>query len=269
MTPLQKLDNVLLAAMQPDEFAQIQADLTYVELPMRQCLIAANTAIEHVHFVQSGIVSVVAQSHESRGIEVGIVGREGFSGIPLLLGVGQSPNQEFVQVPGTALRMPAERFVNAVQTLPQFRAVLLRYVHAYMTQTAQSLLSVGADHLGPRLARWLLMCQDSLHGPALPLTHEFLAMMLSVRRAGVTESLNLLEGQKLIRANRGQVVILDRPGLVALAGASYGITEREYNRLFDHGAGGVERIANGSATAAGTFAGRPVVQFSAHGTTNR
>jgi CRP-like cAMP-binding protein len=229
----QKLDNLLLAAMATEDFVQIQADLTYVELPMRQCLAPANVPIEHVYFVQSGIVSVVAQSNEYRSIEVGIVGLEGFSGIPLVLGADQSLNQEFVQVPGTALQMPAHQFRNAAERLPGFRVVLLRYVHAYMTQVAQSLLSVGADFLGPRLARWLLMCQDRIHGPELPLTHEFLAMMLSVRRPGVTESLHILEGRKLIKANRGHVLILDRPGLMRLAGASYGASEQEYNRLFD------------------------------------
>jgi hypothetical protein len=120
-----------------------------------------------------------------------------------------------------------------MEILPGLRHVLLRYVHAFMTHVAQNLLSAGADHLGPRLARWLLMCQDRIHGPALPLTHEFLSIMLSVRRSSVTEGLHVLEGQKLIKANRGHIFIVDRPGLINLAGASYGAPEQEYKRLFD------------------------------------
>jgi CRP-like cAMP-binding protein len=224
---------LLLAALPTDDFAQIQADLTYVELPMRQHAALANTPIEHVYFVQSGIVSVVAQSDESRAIEVGIVGREGVTGLPLILGAGQGPSEEFVQVSGTALRMPAEAFRNALNKLPGLRHILLPYAHTFMSQVAQSLLSVGTDNLGPRLARWLLMCQDRVRGPVLPLTHEFLSMMLSARRAGVTEAIHVLEGRKLVKANRGQILVLDRPGLADLAAHSYGRPEQEYKRLLN------------------------------------
>jgi CRP-like cAMP-binding protein len=229
------------------DLTRIQGDLTYVELSMRQCTVAANVPIEHVYFVQSGIVSVVAERSEGRAIEVGIVGSEGFSGLPLVLGVGQSPNQEFVQVPGTALRMPVAEFHRAVAGLPEFRVLLLRYVHAFTTQVAQSLLSVGADHLGPRLARWLLMCQDRVHGPVLPLTHEFISMMLSVRRSGVTNTIHILEGEKLIRASRGQILILNRPGLLSFAGDSYGVPEQEYSRVINSSDG--ETVKAGSLAA--------------------
>jgi CRP-like cAMP-binding protein len=224
--------------MATEDFVQIQADLTYVDLPIRLHLALADAPIEHVYFVRSGIVSVVAQSDESRAIEVGIVGSEGVSGLPLLLGAGQGPNKEFVQVSGTALRMSAEIFLNAVEGLPGFRHLLLRYAHTFMVQVAQTLLSTGNDNLAQRLARWLLMCQDRVHGPVLPLTHEFLSSMLSVRRAGVTETIHVLEGMKLIKANRGHIYILDRPGLMEFAGASYGVPEQEHKRLFSHNVAG-------------------------------
>ena len=221
-------------------------------------MVAANTPIEHVHFVQSGIVSVVAQSSEGRRIEVGIVGSEGFSGLPLALGAGQSPNQEFVQVPGTALRMPVAEFRRAAAAMPEFRSLLLCYVHAFMTQVAQSLLSVGADHLGPRLARWLLMCQDRVHGPVLPLTHEFISMMLSVRRSGVTDTIHILEGEKLIKATRGQILILDRPGLLLFAGNSYGVPEQEYMRVINPSSGTIVTAALAADAPRRTQAGNGV-----------
>ena len=231
MASFLRRDNVLLAAMAREDFAQIEAHLTLVELPLKQYLSVANQPIGHVYFVQSGIVSIVAQSDERRQIEVGIVGREGFSGFPLILGAGQSANQEYVQVAGTAFRMPTADFLRAVAALPLFRGLLLCYVHIFMTQISQSMLAVGNDHVAPRLARWLLMCHDRIQAPMLPLTHEFLAIMLSVRRAGVTESLHELEVDKLIRARRGLITILDRDRLLAFAGASYGIPEQEYKRL--------------------------------------
>jgi CRP-like cAMP-binding protein len=227
----QQINNVLLSAMQREDLAQIQNKLTFVELPLRQCLAPANEPIRHVYFIQSGIVSVVAKSDESRQIEVGLVGREGVSGLPLILGVGQSANQEYVQVAGTAFKMPAAELLGAVAALPAFRGLLLRYVHAFMTQVAQSMLAVGSDNIRPRLARWLLMCQDRVGDSLLSLTHEFLSVMLGVRRSGVTDSLNELEGEKLIKAGRGRIMILDRPGLVKAAGASYGVPEQEYKRL--------------------------------------
>lgn len=174
---------------------------------------------------------MVAQSLEGRRIEVGICGREGLTGLPLILGAGQTANKEFVQVAGTALRMPAAEFIRAIQAFPAFRGLLLCYVHVFMMQVAQSMLSVGTVRLGPRLARWLLMCQDRVHAPILPLTHEFLAIMLSVRRSGVTTTIHELEGRKLIKASRGQLTVLDRPGLEKFAGSSYGVAEREYQRL--------------------------------------
>jgi CRP-like cAMP-binding protein len=217
--------------MNLDDFRQIKSHLTFVELNIKQCLIPPNKPIQHVHFVQSGIVSVVAQASNNRRIEVGLCGRDGLSGLPLILGVAHGNNEEMVQVPGVALRMPATEFARALAALPTFRAVLLCYVHTFMIQMSQSMLSIGIDRLEQRLARWLLMCQDRLYSPILPLTHEFLATMLSVRRAGVTTSIHELEGHRLIKANRGQIIVLDRAGLQKLAGPTYGVSEQEHDRL--------------------------------------
>jgi CRP-like cAMP-binding protein len=224
-------DNLLLAALSEDEFWQIRPHLSRVLLPARQHLSASNHPIDHVYFIQSGIVSVVAQMSDGRRIEVGILGREGVTGLPLILGSGQGPNQEFVQVPGKALAMPAREFRRALKTLPQFHAMLLRYAYVFMTQISQSMISAGCDQIGPRLARRLLMCHDRIAKPALPLTHEFLAIMLSVRRPGVTDAIHKLEESRFIKAERGQITVLNRPGLEKLAGPSYGLAEQEYRRL--------------------------------------
>ncbi len=227
----QEVGNLLLAAISGNDFAQIKPHLSPADLPTRQCLTEANRTIRYIYFIQSGIVSVVAQTDADRRIEVGIVGREGFAGLPLLFGAEHSSNAEFVQIAGTALRMPAEDFKQAIEALPGFRAVLLRYAYVFNTQISQSMLSAGCDHIGQRLARWLLMCQDRVAAPLLPLTHDFLAVMLSVRRPGVTDAIHELEGRRLIKAQRGQITVLNRPALEAFAGASYGTPEREFKRL--------------------------------------
>jgi CRP-like cAMP-binding protein len=206
-------DNLLLAALSEEDLSRIRPHLRPVCLQIKQHLTGANQPIGHVYFLQSGIVSVVAQTCDGHRIEVGIVGREGVTGLPLALGSGQGPNQEFVQVPGKALAMPAGEFRRALETLPQFHATVLRYAYVFMTQISQSMLSAGCDQIGPRLARWLLMCQDRIAAAALPLTHEFLAVMLSVRRPGVTDAIHKLEESRFIKAERGQITVLNRPAL--------------------------------------------------------
>jgi hypothetical protein len=114
---------------------------------------------------------------------------------------------------------------------PELRNVLLRYSQAFMIQTAHTALANGRAKLEERLARWLLMAHDRVNGDEVPLVHEFLALMLGVRRAGVTVALHMLEGQALIRASRGKIVVLDRQGLEEAANGLYGVPEREYERL--------------------------------------
>jgi CRP-like cAMP-binding protein len=134
-------------------------------------------------------------------------------------------------VAGSALRVRSEVVREAFDASATVRGVLLRYAQCLLVQVEQAALANGRYSIQERLARWLLMCQDRLDGDDLPLTHEFLALMLGVRRPGVTEAIHLLEGVQIVSARRGHVKVLDRARLEEVAGGCYGVPEREYERL--------------------------------------
>jgi len=223
--------NRLLAALPPGDFALLRHNLERVLLEQSEVIIQANAPIEHVYFLEAGITSVVARTENGRRIEIGLVGRDGFAGVPLLLGADRTPHETFMQVGGLALRMPADALRHAFEQSPAVQKLLLRFVQVFHIQTAQTAACNGSHSVGKRLARWLLMCHDRLDGDELPLTHEAIAVMLAVRRPGVTEALQLLEKVQAIRAERRNIVVLDRRKLEETAGDSYGVPEAEYERL--------------------------------------
>ena len=225
------VSNRLLSLLSKTDFALLAPHLEAIELEVNQSVVPANKPIQHAYFLDSGIVSVVASRADAQSIEVGIYGREGMGGFPLLLGSDQSPHDQYIQLPGAGHRIKTAPFLRAVERSRDLNSLLLRYVHAFTTQTAQTALANGSSHIDERLARWLIMCHDRIDGDVLPLTHRFLSMMLGVRRSGVTDTLHILEGRRLIRAKRGEITIVDRAKLVRLAGASYGLPESEYRRL--------------------------------------
>ena len=168
----------------------------------------------------------------SRSTEVGIFGRDGVSATCLLLGSDRSPHQTFIQVgDGTALRIDAEPYLEAVRQSETLRNTLLRYVQSMLVQAAQSTATNAYHRIESRLARWLLMCHDRVDGDEIPLTHEFIGMMIAAERSGVTVSLHIPEGAGMIRSKRGRVIIRDRDKLEELAGDSYGVPEAEYRHL--------------------------------------
>ena len=223
--------NRLLDALSEEDFERLSAGLTPVRLAFKQSIELANQPIEMVFFPTSGILSVVATTRRERQIEVGLIGREGMSGVAVVMGSGQSPNETYVQAEGTGFRIHADLLREGMLQRPKLHQLFLHYVHAFLVQTAQTALANGSAKIEERLARWLLMAQDRLQRPDLPLTHELLSIMLGVRRPGVTEALNAMEGSGLIKATRGVVRLLDRPGVEACANGCYGVPEAEYERL--------------------------------------
>jgi CRP-like cAMP-binding protein len=187
--------------------------------------------IDFVYFLDEGMLSVISRFESSRDVEVGVVGREGMSGTPLLLNDRLSTYATSVQVSGYAQRLPADILAEAVRTSRGLHNYLLRYVRAAEIQTASTASANGRAKLEERLARWLLMTHDRLSSDRLNVTHDLLATMLACRRPGVTVTLHLLEGKGLIRSNRGHIIILDREGLEHAANGSYGLAENEYTRL--------------------------------------
>lgn len=221
--------NHLLQRLSPDDLALIMP-MEPVDLALRRNLETAGAGTAFVYFMQEGLASVVAEPVSGKGVEVGIVGREGMTGHGVLYGDTQSPFETFIQSAGSALRIQPDRLRRAMEASPSLQGMLLLYARTFSIQVATTAYANGNAKLEERLSRWLLMVQDRV-GNTLHITHEFLGIMLAVRRAGVTVALQILEGEGLIRAQRGTVVITDRNGLIKAANSSYGLAEREYQRL--------------------------------------
>ena len=219
--------NRLLATLTPDDFDLLQPDLEPVPLDLRHWLIEAGEPVQHVTFPEQGIVSILADTTEGR-IEVGMIGPEGMAGLPVVLGIERSPHGYMVQAAGKALRITTPELRTALQQSPALQAGFLCYAHALMVQTAQTAYANARFTIEARLARWILMTDDRLEGGDLPLTHDFLSMMLGVCRPGVTIAVQNLESNRLIRAKRGGITVLDRTGLEEVAGDAYGVSEAEY-----------------------------------------
>jgi|tagenome__1003787_1003787.scaffolds.fasta_scaffold20799309_2 CRP-like cAMP-binding protein len=222
--------NRLLSGVSPENFGLLQPHLEPVALDLRQWLIEAGEPIQHVYFPEHGIVSIIADTSEGR-IEVGLIGPEGMAGLPVVLGIDRSPHGYMVQAAGEALRIPAQDLRAALQHSPSLHAGFLRYAHALMVQTAETAYANAGFTIEARLSRWILMTDDRLNRDELPLTHDFLSMMLGVRRPGVTIAVQSLEGNRLIRAARGRITVLDRTGLEGVADSAYGASEAEYARV--------------------------------------
>jgi CRP-like cAMP-binding protein len=221
----------LLQALPEDMFARLEPDMEFVDLPTKHVLVEANGVTSRVCFMESGLASTVASSSDDESIEVGHVGREGMTASHVVLGVDRTPNTTFMQVAGTGILLPVDKFLAALDEDASTKLLFLRYVHTTQLQLAHSALANARYNMQERLARWLLMCHDRIDGDDLPLTHEFLSLMLGVRRSGVTNELHIIEGVHAIKATRGNVHVINRGKLEDMAGGSYGTPEREYERL--------------------------------------
>jgi hypothetical protein len=153
------------------------------------------------------------------------------TGINVVMGNDRSPHLSYVQVAGKGQSMKADALRHAMQDSPSIRICFLHFAQAFMVQAAHTAVANGRGNIEQRLARWLLMVHDRVAGNELVLTHEFIALMLNVRRAGVTEALHGLSRKGLVSAKRGRIAVNDRAGLVASANGLYGIPEAEYLRL--------------------------------------
>jgi CRP-like cAMP-binding protein len=225
--------NHLLSVLPADDFESLRPHLERVQLNLRYVLEEPGQPIEHVYFPEPGVASVIAILPSGERMEVGLFGPEGMSGHPIILGADHSPLQSFIQVAGSGIRIKADRLRAVMESSGTLHKLLLRYVHVFSVQVAHTALSNGRQTIDERLARWLLMCHDRVDGDVIPITHEFLALMLGVRRAGVTTAIHILEGAKIIRTDRGRIEILDRAELREGAGECYGVPEAEYERLIN------------------------------------
>jgi CRP-like cAMP-binding protein len=213
--------NRVLARLARADLGLLKPHLAPVDLPVSTSLETANACIDAVYFIERGFASVVADARGKRGIEVGIIGREGMTGLELILGHDRSTYETYMQTAGSAQRISAAHLRKAMDQSVRLHHSLLRCAHDFFIQTAQTVAANGRSKLEARLARWLLMANDRLGGTEVPLTHRFLSVMLGVHRPIVTLTVQALERKGLVRAGRQVITIVDRDGLVKMSNGAY------------------------------------------------
>lgn len=228
------LRNHLLAGLAPEDYNALQPHLEPVQLNLRQVLSEADQPIEHIYFPEMGLASVTTNSRDL-AIEIGIIGWEGMTGTFIVLGTERTPFRCFIQMAGHGLRIATVALKALLVERPGLDRQLRLYTQAMAVQVAATAFANAEHTVEMRLARWLLMCHDRTDGDSLAITHEFLSMMLGVRRSGVTTAIHILEGNRLIQGSRGLIRIRNRQGLENLADNAYGLPEAEYARLMSEG----------------------------------
>jgi CRP-like cAMP-binding protein len=225
--------NRLLTALPEEEYERLLPTLEPVPLAVEQVLFKPHESIEHVHFIRSGVTSLVARVDDHTVVEIATVGNEGMVGLSVFLGAGANPVEAFVQIPGHAVRMRTDRFKEAVQSSRRLPDLMNRYTQALFMQIAQGAACNRVHSIEERCARWLLMTHDRVDADRFELTQEFLAQMLGVRRPTVNVAARMLQQAQLIRYSRGKITVLDRQGLESAACECYRIIRQEYDRLLD------------------------------------
>ena len=223
--------NLLLRRMSAEDFALLAPHFQPCEKNRGGAFFEAGEPIETVWFMESGIGSIVSSSPEGLRAENGLFGRDGFAPVAAIMAADRTPHLGIAQIPGHCWNLPAAAFIEAVNRSVSLRTLLLRYAQTLTTQTSYTALSNAVHRIEERLARWLLMCHDRVDGDELPLTHEFISIMLAARRPSVTTALHVLEGNRFIRSERGCVIVRDRAALEEFASDAYGGPEAEYERL--------------------------------------
>lgn len=223
--------NRLLNALPASEFALVARSLTPVDLHLGQALHLPGGVIEQVYFPEIGFISSMAVMADGAHIEIGLIGAEGVAGVSVILGAKTSFSETMCQTGGAAHRIPASALLNAVERAPRLRKLLLKYVHVFNVQVAQTAACNAHHELSQRLARWLLAAHDRSGTPELSLTQDLIAVMLDVRRSSVSIAAGTLQMAGIIRYQHGSITILDRAGLEAAACECYAAVVGEYRKL--------------------------------------
>ena len=224
-------ENHILARLPQGDYERLRSNLEPIKLQLGQVLQEAGALIEHVYFPVNAMISLISETSEGESVEVGVIGYEGMEGISLALGVDKSPHRAIVQFPDGAIRMRAEALRAEFNRAGALHDLLLRFTQGLLLQTSQVAACNRLHTLAERLARWILMSQDRCISVELPFTHEFLSLMLGVRRAGVTEAALILQTEGFINYHRGHIHITDRPGLETFTCSCYPIIKTEFDQL--------------------------------------
>jgi CRP-like cAMP-binding protein len=223
--------NRLLSLLSDDDYERLRPHLSHVLFDYKKSLYEASRPIDHVYFPIDGVASLVLTTAEGTSAEVGTIGNEGLVGLPICLGDRVAPSSVYVQVPGTALGMEARVFRGELDRNPALNLIMLRYTHAFFNQVAQSAACAHLHRVEQRCCRWLLMTRDRMPSGDFLLTHEFLGMMLGVRRTTVTDVMGSLQKAGLIRYRRGHVTILNQEALHRRTCECYDVSKLEFDRL--------------------------------------
>jgi CRP-like cAMP-binding protein len=219
------VSNVILLSVQDEEYQLLRPHLYPIELPQHKVLQEPGEKIDFTYFLNDGMASIVALSRDGRSVEVGIVGVEGMLGMPLTIGLRQDTFRAIMQMSGTGVRVRSDVFEDVLLNSPTLRSELSRFALMHGMQVAQLAACNRLHEIEQRLSRWLLMCQDRVDSPLLPLTHEFLAQMLGTGRPSVSLAAGALENAGLIENLRGSVKILNRKNLEAATCECYGVIQ--------------------------------------------
>jgi CRP-like cAMP-binding protein len=221
------VSNKILLGLSAKECNQILPRLEFVRLKLHQVLHEAGETIKSGYFVNSGVLSVLAIQPDGKSVEVGLIGNEGFAGLPLLVGYTSSPTRVMTQADGAAYRCDAQTLKQLTQQYPELETRLHRFAFQLAMQTTQIAACNRLHEVEERLSRWILMSQDRILTNHLPLTQEFLAHMLGTRRSSVTVAAGALQKAGMISYTRGSVTILNRKKLEATACDCYGIVRQQ------------------------------------------
>jgi CRP-like cAMP-binding protein len=221
----------LLDSLPAESLRRLIGDAAPVELKLSETLSESGDPIRHAYFPVDSFISLITPGVGRAQLEIGLAGNEGMLGIPLMLGVNVSPLRALVQGAGTAWRIDAELFLREMESDSAMRALMHRYLYVCMAQLMQTASCTRFHLIEARLARWLLMTRDRAHASQFHITHEFMALMLGVRRVGVTRAASALQRKKLINYKRGEVAIMDARGLAAAACTCYAADRKTYARV--------------------------------------
>jgi CRP-like cAMP-binding protein len=221
--------------MPPETFQRIAGKLVVVELPSGMRLSQPNEPILYLHFPEFGLISTNATTPSGESIEVGMTGREGFSGLPALLGQPEMQHEVVVQNPGNGHRLRSSVLMEELQVNSKLRAMFDNFIYVQMVTSTQSVLCARLHGFQQRLARWLLTAADRMEAEELQLTQEYMGRMLGARRSTVTVTAQALQEAGAIEYRRRHIAIVDRPKLTAIACECYGVVQAAYERLMPKG----------------------------------
>ena len=220
--------NKVLLAASDEEFRIIRPHLEFVNLPHHLVLHQPHRTVKFAHFPNEGLISLVVEMRDGKSVEAGLLGNDGASGMPAVLGLSRSPLREVVQISGSGFRVKVSTLREILPSTPALQGILSSYAAGLAMQVAQTAACNRLHKIEERLARWLLIAQDRLDSGLVPITHDFLATMLGTDRPSVTLAAGILQRKAIISYNRGSLKILNRKRLEQFACECYAVV-RQYN----------------------------------------